>query len=186
MKFAKDILLIDLETTGLDSTKHEIIQLAVIVLDKSTLKEKVQYSSFVKPNKWSNRDPESMAINKIDYSQVKSAPSLKQVLSELTNLTDGNVILANWGGHLDSVFLQAAFRKTKLPYPFDYHVFNIWGLAFSYLAKHNLLKNSNKFTGFSLDDLSKRFKIKDTGTRHDALTDCRIEAEVLRKIMKEI
>ena len=186
MKFSKDILLIDLETTGLDSAKYEIIQLAAIVLDKKTLKEKSEYSSFIKPNNWSTRDGESMAINKIEYAQVRPAPALKSVLLELSSLTKQPVILANWGGHLDSVFLQTAYRKTKLDYPFDYHIFNIWGLAFAYLAKKELLKNSKKYTGFSLNDLVKRFKIKNQGQRHDALADCRLEAEVLRHIMKKL
>ena len=34
MNFKKDLLLIDLETTGLDAGKHEIIQIAAILLDK--------------------------------------------------------------------------------------------------------------------------------------------------------
>src|SRR4051812_14401979 len=37
--FNKDILLLDIESTGTDVTKHEIIQLAAILLDKKTLKE---------------------------------------------------------------------------------------------------------------------------------------------------
>ena len=40
MNFYKDILLIDLETTGLDAGRHEIVQIAAVLLDKKTLKER--------------------------------------------------------------------------------------------------------------------------------------------------
>ena len=40
MNFERDILLIDTEFTGFDIDKHEIIQLAAVLLDKKTLKEK--------------------------------------------------------------------------------------------------------------------------------------------------
>ena len=34
--------MIDMEFTGIDIAKHEIIQIAAIVLDKKTLKEKLR------------------------------------------------------------------------------------------------------------------------------------------------
>ena len=49
MNFKKDILLVDTEFTGFDLQKHELVQLAAVLLDKKTLKEKKVFSSFVKP-----------------------------------------------------------------------------------------------------------------------------------------
>ena len=43
--FNKDLLVLDIESTGTDVTKHEIIQLAGILLDKKTLKEKKVFSN---------------------------------------------------------------------------------------------------------------------------------------------
>ena len=56
MDFKKDLLLIDLETTGLEAGRHEIIQVAAVLLDKKTLKEKEAFSSYVKPVNWQRRD----------------------------------------------------------------------------------------------------------------------------------
>ena len=65
MDFKKDLLLIDIEATGLDPKRHEIIQLAGILLDKKTLKEKKSFNAYIRPRKWSVRDKASMKVNKI-------------------------------------------------------------------------------------------------------------------------
>lgn len=181
MNFKHDILLIDLETTGLDASKQEIIQIAAILLDKKTLKEKKFFVSYVKPTKWAQRNLVSMQINKISFDTLKNAPSVEKVLNNFNAEFGTNVVLAYYGGPVDMDFLRAAYKKINKPFKFDYHYFNLWPVFYAYLASKNLLKNSKKFSGFSLEDLMKKFKIK-SKSRHDALEDCRIEAEILRKI----
>ncbi len=184
MNFNKDILLIDLEMTGLDFRNNEIIQLSAILLDKKTLKEKAWFNSYVKPRNWKSRDPESMKINGLKWEILKEAADLKPVLvSFIKKFKPNQVILANYGGIMDITFLQEAFKKSKMKWPFDYHIFNLWPVFFQYLAQKNQLRNSKKFTGFTLEDLMKRFGIS-SENRHDGLSDCRVEAEVLRRIVK--
>lgn len=183
MNFKKDILLVDLETTGLDASRHEIIQLAAILLDRKTLREKRSFASYVRPAHWARRSPESMAVNKIAAKQVLTAPRLGQVLKQFRTLFGHNVVLAYYGGPVDMDFLRQAYRQEGKNFPFDYHYFNLWPLFFVYLGLSGQLRNSKRFTGFSLEDLMKKFKIKSV-SRHDALEDCRIEAEIFRKIIK--
>ena len=186
MNFKRDLLLIDLETTGLDAQKHEIIQIAAILLDKKTLKEKEIFSSFISPLRWKNRDLESMKVNGIKLDQLKGAPSLKTVLSQFNKIfKPQEVVLSHYGGPLDMDFMREAYKKAGLKWQFDYHYFNLWAVFYAFLASRNKLKNSKKFTGFSLDDFMKEFKIK-SNSRHDALEDGRIEAEVLRRIMQNL
>lgn len=184
MNFKRDLLLIDLETTGLDASRHEIIQLAAVLLNRKTLKEEEVFSSYVKPLAWQRRDKESMAVNKITFEQIKDAPDLKTVLSQFNNFFKAKqVILSYYGGPLDMDFLRAAYRRLKLAWRFDYHYFNLWAVFYAFLAARGQLKNNKKFAGFSLEDLMEKFKIK-SKNRHDALEDCRVEAEILRGIMK--
>ena len=184
--FNKDLLLIDIESTGLDPDRHEIIQLAGILLDKKTLKEKKSFVSFVKPKNWKNRDKESMAVNKIEYNQLQNAPSITQVLRKFNRTFPKNVVLSYYVGIMDIIFLHAAYKKAKMKYPFDYHTFNIWSLFYPYMAKKNKLKSRKQFAGFGLESMLEHFKIKVKGNLHDALVDCKMEAEVLRKVVKEI
>lgn len=204
MDFKHNLLLLDLETTGLDASKHEIIQLGALLLDKKTLKEKEVFSSYIKPTGWHRRDKESMKINGIKWEQVKNAPGLKKVLMEFhqafklpltpsygfDKLTTGikrgkmpQVMLSYYGGPLDMDFLRAAYHRCGLKWKFDYHFLNLWGVFYFFLAAKNQLKNKKKFTGFSLEDLMRRFNIK-SKNRHDALEDCRVEAEIFRKMIR--
>ncbi len=184
MNFKRDILLIDLEFSGFDLQKHEILQIAAVLLDKKTLKEKKVFSSFVRSTKWEHRDRESMAVNKISLDMVKDAPSLKEVMRLFDKTFGHNVIQAFYVGFNDKRFLLDAYRKTKTKWQFDYHYFDLWALFYSYLAMKNGLKSKKDFAGFGLEYLIKRFKIKISKNQlHDALVDCRVEAEVLRKVI---
>ena len=187
MNFNKDILVIDTELTGLDPKKHEIIQLAAILLDKKTLKEKEVFNAYVRPSKWKQRDPESMKVNGILWDQLKDAPSLKKVLGDFNRMFGHNVIQAFYVGFNDKRFLLQAYEKAKIKWQFDYHYLELWGLIYPFLAAKNKLTNRKKFTGFEMEDLIKMFKIKiGEDQLHDALVDCRVEAEILRKVIKEL
>ncbi len=183
MNFKKDILLIDLETTGLDASKQEIIQLAAVLLDKKTLEEKEAFDTYIRPARWAKRNRESMEVNGITWRQVKDAPGLKKAIADFETLFGSDVVLAYYGGPVDMDFLRAAYKKIRRKFRFDYHYFNLWGVFFAYLAVRDKLRDNKKFTGFTLDDFMKEFDLK-SENRHDALEDCRIEAEILRRVLK--
>jgi len=177
MNFKKDILLVDLESTGLDPSKHEIIQIAAILLDKKTLREKRFFNTYVKPQKWKNRDPQAMKINKIEFEQLKLAPLLKFAITEFNKyFNPRNVIFSHYGGPLDTDMMRAAYKKCNLKFEFDHHYFNLWGLFYSYMALKEKIFDKKKFAGFGLDDFLNYFEISVPDGRHDALTDCRVEA----------
>jgi DNA polymerase III epsilon subunit-like protein len=182
--FNKDLLMIDVEATGVDYEKHELIELAAVLIDKKTLKEKKFFSSFIKPKHWRRRDPEAMVVNKISWDSLQSAPSLKSVLQKFEKTFGTNVILSTYGTILDTAMLRLAYKQSQMTYKFDYHVFDIWPLCYVYMARKKLLTNRKRFSGFSLDDLAKHFKLHIPDNRHTALADCRLQAEVLRKLMK--
>ncbi len=184
--FHKDILIIDVEATGIDYQKNELIELAGVLLDKKTLKEKKHFESFIKPTKWRNRDPEAMAVNKITWEELSKAPSLKTVIQKFEKTFGMNVILAPYGTIMDTAMLRIAYKKIKMTYKYDYHVFDIWPLCFTYMAKKKMLVNKKRFSGFSLNDIANHFKISVPKNRHTALADCRLEADVLRKLIKAV
>lgn len=184
MNFKRDILLIDLEFSGFDIQKHEILQLAGVLLDKKTLKEKKVFSSFIKSTKWKHRYLASMAVNKISWDMVKDAPSLKEVIKEFHRVFGHNVILAAYVGYNDKKFLLEAYKKAGVKWQFDYHYFDLWALFYGYLAAKNKLTSKKDFAGFGMESLIKMMKIDvNKNQLHDALVDCRTEAEVLRKIL---
>lgn len=184
--FNKDLLMLDIECTGIDVTKHEIIQIAGIVLDKKTLKQKKSFVSYVKPTNWKAREAEAMAVCKIEWKDLKDAPSIKAVLQKFNRTFGSDVIPTTYGGNLDAIFLPAGYRKAKMKYPFEYHSFNMWPLCYTYMAKRKQLTNKNRYVGFSLEDIGDYLGVKRMPGRHDALGDCLYQAEVLRALVKAI
>lgn len=184
MDFKKDILLIDLETTGLDVEKHEIIQIAAVLLDRKTLIEKKFFNSYVKPTKWHARDLESMKVNGLTWEVLKNGAALREALKSFSGFCNPKkVILSSYVSFADKNFLLHAYKKHKIKWQFDYHVFDLWGLFYAKLAVKNKLKRTRDFAGFGLESLLKDLKINIPGKHHDALYDCRLEAEVLRRLI---
>jgi DNA polymerase III epsilon subunit-like protein len=186
--FNKDILIVDIEASGLDAERYELIQLAAIQLDKKTLKPKQEFASYIRPKKWKTRSRAAMAINKIKKEDLANAPELETVIKKFAKLfPPSQVIFAHYGGVIDIDFVRQAFRKIGRTYPYhpyDYHFFDIWSVCYAYASLKNKLRNKKRFTGFSMEDLMKHFNIKND-ERHDALADCNIEAEIFRRIMQE-
>lgn len=184
--FNRDLLVLDIESTGTDVTKHEIIQLAAILLDKKTLKEKKSFNMFVKPKHWNRRSAEAMRVNNISWDQVKDAPDLKTVLKKFNRTFGKNLIPVTYGGNLDIIFLPAAYRSAGMKYPFEYHTFNMWPVCYTYMAMQNRLTNRQRFVGFILENIGDYLGVPRMDQRHDALVDCYYEADILRALLKAI
>ncbi len=183
--FKKDFLLFDIEATGTDVTRHEIIQLGAVLLDSKTLKEKASFISYIKPTKWKQRSREAMAVNGILWEELKDAPDLKTVMKYFVSCFPKSVTMAHYGGMIDVPFMVEAMRQAGIKYPYDYHVFDLWPVFYVYMAGKKLLTDPKKAPGFSLESIAKHFKVHIPTDRHDALADCRLEADVLRKLMQK-
>src|SRR5579863_4841719 len=116
MNFNKDILLIDTEFSGFDLQKHQLLQLAAVLLDKKTLKEKKYFNSYIRPDQalWKLRNLESMKVNGISLEKIKNAPKLKDVIKKFDRTFGHNVIQAFYVGFNDKRFLLQAYHKAKI------------------------------------------------------------------------
>ena len=117
---------------------------------------------------------------------LKGAPDLKQVLKKFDRAFGHNVIQAFYVGYNDKRFLLESYKQAGIKWKFDYHYFELWGLFYPYLAAKNRLKSVKNFAGFGIESMLKMLKVKKPANLHDALVDCRVEAEILRKVMKEL
>ncbi len=97
----KNLVLIDLETTGTNPQYDKIIEVGAIKI--KNLKIVDEYSSFVNPNqKLSN---EITNITGIMDQDLKDAPQNEKVISELDDFIDGYPLLAH-NMDFDSAFLK--------------------------------------------------------------------------------
>ena len=84
-----DILVIDVETTGLDPAKHACIDLGAVLLDR-WLNPVAEYSSLVAPWEGAEIVPEALHVNQISPSAMNSAPKITEVIDKFNKTFNPN------------------------------------------------------------------------------------------------
>lgn len=178
MKFKKDILMIDFETTDGRPPLAKPIQLAAVLLDKETLKEKKEFSSYIQQD-LTDADPRASLIHGITAETLKDAPSQNEVMQKFLDTFGTDVLIACWTTPLDTRMLE--LMMTGIGHDFmeyNYHIIDLWPLAYVHCVKQGKGDLFNSVKIFEEFGLPKR-------GNHDALEDCRHTAEVLRKLVFE-
>ena len=178
MRFARDLLLIEIETTGPSPEKDFPIQLAAILLDRDNLLEKLAFNTYIKhpfSQTTNDRIVQTLGIPKELWMR---APNMKTVVTEFKATFQYNVTLASQN-IMNINFLQEAFKRTGTPYEFDYHILELWTVGYLYTAKQNIKKLPTAETIAELFKLSRE-------KEHDALATARFHADILRKLGSRI
>jgi DNA polymerase-3 subunit alpha (Gram-positive type) len=176
------LAFIDLETTGLDPTIHEIIEIGCILAKqtprkgKGPLVEKIEeFDIKVKPEHIETATAEALRINKYSEAEWMFASSLEQAIKQLAPKISG-AILVGQNTPFDLSFLEAAFKKVGIPLEINIFKLDIVSLAF---AKFYDDESMQKFGNYSLCE---RLGIKNEQA-HTALSDIRASFEVYKKLL---
>jgi DNA polymerase III epsilon subunit-like protein len=169
MKFHKDILIIDFE--GL---KHPV-QVGAILLDRKTLEEKDSFMSYI----YANLDGYVSPTSGISQETINDAPKQTEVGEMLREKFGTEVFIGSFVQNLDINHFKKLmgidgtdFRESG----YDFHILDIWPLAYVHALKQGYTG------GIGSEELFQYFGAKPRGL-HNALEDCRITADVLRKIV---
>ncbi len=163
----KTFVVFDLETTGLDFEKDEIIEIGAVKVVDGVIKQ--TFWSFVKPSK--PIPAEATAINNITNEMVASACSINQVLPDFYKFTRGAALVGHNAIDFDCKFIDA--NAKRLGYNFDnakYDTLHMARVKLSNLKHHNL-KTVTGYLGISL-----------VGA-HRAINDTIATAEVFLKLL---
>jgi DNA polymerase III epsilon subunit-like protein len=117
----RKVLVVDVETTGLDPVKNACIELGAVMLDE-TLAITQQFSSLVAPWDGAITVEEAMKVNCIDPISLREAPSISDVVRRFHEefCQEGDIpLLAGWNVWLDASFLRDLYRRASLPWPFS-------------------------------------------------------------------
>jgi DNA polymerase-3 subunit epsilon len=179
----RNLAFIDLETTGLDAEKHEIIEIGCIIVRQIPCEGRgcdleiiEEIDLKVKPEHLETSDPESLKINSYNDADWLFAISLEQAMKILAEKTDGAVLVAQ-NIAFDWLFLEKAFVKTKIKNTMDFRRLDLISMAYAKLY-HN-----PKITRFSLHSLCHHFDIKNERA-HSAMADIRAEFEVYKRLIQ--
>ena len=107
---SSNIVVYDLETTGLNPELDEIIEIGAIKIEKGKITKR--FASFVKPlNKISD---ETIKINHITNEMVANAPKIEDVIVDFYNFCEGCIISGYNNTDFDNKFLKKALAKVGL------------------------------------------------------------------------
>jgi DNA polymerase-3 subunit epsilon len=104
---------LDFETTGLDVTKDEPIQIGIVTLDENgNVKEKFQ--SLIKPNKKNDELKHIVGfITGLSITDLESAPTRDEVLPQIQKYFDEDTIVIGHNIKFDLDFLEKYFPECK-------------------------------------------------------------------------
>ena len=97
-----EILVFDLETTGLEAAVDEILQITILDGYGSEL-----FSSYIKPTRhriW----PGAQRVNGIRYEMVKDAPTFRKVRKEIQEIFNKAQLVVGYNVGFDIEFVEAA------------------------------------------------------------------------------
>lgn len=105
--------VVDIETSGLSTRRHQIIQIAVVVVEDGRVVD--EWSSLVRLRwRWSRVGPRR--VHGIDRARLHGAPSAADVLAEFARRVDGAVVTAH-NVRFDWPFIERAARRAGVDLP---------------------------------------------------------------------
>lgn len=171
----RNLLFIDLETTGLDPTRHEIIEVGALLVNGKTLKVKKEYQTKVMPEHPETADKKALKISGLSPTSWKRAKPLVQVLRDLNKLAP-EAMLVGHNISFDWAFLEIAYRNFNIPWTFDYHRLDLLSIAYIHALTDPKIKK------LRLQALADYFNIK-REKKHRAMEDARTIYKLFRKLV---
>jgi DNA polymerase III subunit epsilon len=157
--------VVDVETSGLSSRRHRVLQIAVVrVRGDGTIIDR--WSTFVRPG--FSRVGRSTRVHGLTRRSLRGAPRFAEVVSELVERLDGAIVTAHNVG-FDWAFLRRGLRRSGYPVPDAVRLCTL------------RLSRSLDAAGDSshrLVELCERYGIT-LARAHDALADATATAELL-------
>lgn len=178
-----DLAFIDLETTGFDPEKHEIIEVGGLIVrqvpvagrgPKLEVVDEFEYK--VKPEHIETADQEALRINSYNDSDWLFAPSLQEVMKIVQDKT-ADCIMAGQNVYFDYKFLDAAFKKVGLPNKMHYHRLDLIPMVFAKTYHDDKLKYYN------LQGLAEYYGVENPKA-HTALADIKTTFEIYKKVLE--
>lgn len=160
----KPLVVLDIETTGLDKKNDWIIQFAAIKVDVETNKVTDTINILIRPNV----DNYTMSIgayikHNIHPDQLKNRPTFKDVANDIYDFIKGCDILTFNGVSFDLPFLMNEFARVGIEFkPTDYTCYDACKEEYRRHSNH-LVDTFKRYRGKSMEDYGL--------TAHDALSD---------------
>lgn len=160
---------VDLETTGLDARRDDIIAVAVVPMEGLKIRVRDAFYTLVKPRAYRM---ETMKYHGIALEALKDAPTFEEIARDLAARCTG--ILVGHCVHIDYQFLRRLFKSVGISFQRDL-------VDIAEVEKWIGQKTSRRPTcdELSLDALISRYGLREY-YRHHALADAFFAAQIFQ------
>ena len=181
----RNLAFVDVETTGTDFEKHEIIELALIVVKQIEREGKGpkielvgEWEWKIKPERIEDAEEEALRINGYNEVDWMFAVDLKNAMEDF-NKKAASCTFVSHNLIFDYNFIAKAYQKTGVENNMHYGKLDTISIAFARLY------DAPQADKFSLKFLCELLKIENSKA-HTALADTRALVEVYKKLMRAV
>ncbi len=177
----QNLAFVDIESTGLDPDRHEIISIGCVLVsqdwsgDKPSFETIEEFELKIKPEKIENADKVALRVNGYNEADWVFGYNLMEAMKIFAEKTV-DMIMVGHNVAFDYLFIDKAFHITGIPNKMHYHKLDTISIAF---AKLHTDKDIDRF---SLRNLCEHFGIENKNA-HTALSDSRATFELYKKLM---
>jgi DNA polymerase III epsilon subunit-like protein len=178
MILSHTLAFVDIETTGIDKDKHEIIEIAAVItrMKDGELVVIDQLDVKIQPKNIETAEPQALRVNGYNEADWLFATSLEEAMKLFVKKTEGAIFLAH-NITFDYPFVEKALKDCGLENQMHFHKIDTLSLAFG------ILHTNDDLGKLSLRALCEQFAVENKKA-HSAFADAYALYEVFKKLMK--
>ena len=170
MYAAQNILVIDVETTGLDPSRHACIEIGAVLLN-TELVPIGEFTSMIAPWEGAEILEKALAVSRISRDTFLNARRFSEVIKDfnLTFCKKGEIpTIAGWNVWFDVAFIRNLYDRANLTWPFGHRFVDVQSVSAFFSTMHP-----------SSQEIAIRDLLGETQS-HRALGDAKHTARILR------
>ena len=176
--FSRPLIVVDVETTGIDPANDAVVQIAACKLDAAGHLQEPPFMTYVRPERPISAT--AHAIHGLSLHDLQMAPPVAEAIHAFDAYARPDAVLCGHNIAFDAAFLRAAYTSAGKAYPFDYHMLDVWSISFFILGTQGVHLRSH-----TLSALCELYGIP-RGQKHDALEDVRATASILHHMLAAV
>lgn len=171
-------IFLDTETNGLNPFKHQVLEIALAIIDVETGLRRETFMSVVQQPKsaWDGSDPESLKVNGFTWEEVQKGRPPQEVAATIEaafqrcDVRRGQAVFICQNPSFDRAFFSQLFTTEKqeaLKWP--YHWLDLASMYWCYSIRHGNPQAMPWQTGYSKDKIAAVFGLPPEAQPHRAM-----------------
>jgi len=172
----RDLLFVDCETSGLEPTVQEILELAAVRVTHDFSREVGSFERKCRMQHPELAESKALEINRYSAEEWKYADPILLALVDYTDLVgDNECIVVGQNPSFDVGFLKEAFKREGIPYPNTKYLLDTASIAWSLCVRGHIDR-------INLETICKAYDIPNDGS-HRAMADVRRTMAAYRHLL---